>query len=161
MFIMGAKWGQVDTTPAFRAGQLGMDYDGKIYKYLRYLEGAAAVDGVAGEAAYYVKETVATAKNDAYDAVLYQCTSDLTDSNEIGAGIIQATISDEEWGWFQIKGQATMSIALTAGSDGDALTPTGADDGTLDVVVATAADSHICAWAWDATAKIIICDFPM
>ena len=51
-----------------------------------------------------------------------------------------------------------MTIALTAGADGDPLTPTGAADGTLDVVAADT--SHVCAIACDISDKEIICDFP-
>lgn len=72
--------------------------------------------------------------------------------------MIQATIATDTYGWFQIKGAATLTIALTAGADGDNLTPTGSADGTLDV--ATAATDHICAIAGDISDKEIICDFP-
>jgi len=63
------------------------------------------------------------------------------------------------YGWIQIKGPATLTIALTAGADGDSLTPSGAGDGTLDLLDAAETD-HNCAQAIDATAKIIACDFP-
>lgn len=137
------------TTPLYTPGSLGMDHDGKIYKYLEYKEGTAAVDGVSGEVAYYYTL-------DGYK--LFQVTSDLSDSIEIGAGVLQNTMSDGEFGWLQIKGAATLSIALTAGTDGDPLTPTGAGDGTLDLT--TAVTDHICAYAGDISDKEIICDFP-
>lgn len=137
------------TTPLYTPGSLGMDHDGKIYKYLEYKEGTAAVDGVAGEVAYYYTL-------DGYK--LFQVTSDLSDSIEIGAGVLQNTMSDGEFGWLQIKGAATLSIALTAGADGDPLTPTGAGDGTLDLT--TAVTDHLCAYAGDISDKEIICDFP-
>jgi hypothetical protein len=124
---------------------------GKVYKFIQYDEATAAVDGVAGEVAYYVADT-------GYGASVV--TSDLSDSDEIGAGVLQASLSQDEYGWIQIKGGATLSIALTAGADGDILTPTGAGDGTLDVNVATAASTHICAFAVDADQNEIICDFP-
>jgi hypothetical protein len=87
------------------------------------------------------------------------CSSDLSDSIEIGAGVIQANIATETYGWFQIKGAATLTIALTAGADGDPLTPTGSADGTLDV--SSAATDNVCAIAGDISDKEIICDFPM
>jgi len=124
---------------------------GKWYKYMQYVEGTAATDGVAGEVAYYYEDSGHTDN---------KVTSDVSDcTGEIGAGVLQATMSDLEYGWFQIKGNATLSIALTAGADGDSLTGTGAGDGTLDVATAAHTD-HICAQAEDATAKLIICDFP-
>ena len=65
----------------------------------------------------------------------------------------------DQYCWIQIKGAATLSIALSAGADGDPLTPTGGADGTLDVIVATEATSPICAYAIDADQKEIACDF--
>lgn len=127
---------------------------GKIYKFVQYKEGAAATDGVAGEVAYYYTL-------DGYK--LFQVTSDLSDSIEIGAGVLQANVSDNEYCWVQIKGPATLTIALTAGADGDPLTPTGSADGTLDVVANDAASgflSHVCAHAGDISDQEIICDFP-
>ncbi len=121
----------------------------KCYKYVQYKEGAAAVDGVAGEVAYYY--TLDGHK-------LNQVSSDLSDSVEIGAGVLQAIMSDNEYGWIQIKGDATLTIALTAGADGDPLTPTGSADGTLDV--SAAVTDNVCAIAGDLSDKEIACDFP-
>lgn len=121
----------------------------KAYKFVEYKEGAAATDGVAGEVAYYY--TLDGYKNN-------QVTSDLSDSVEIGAGVLTVAMSDGEFGWVQIKGAATLTIALTAGSDGDPLTPTGSADGTLDV--SAAATDHVCAYAGDISDQEIICDFP-
>ena len=122
--------------------------DNKCYKFVQYKEGAAATDGVAGEVAYYY--TLDGYKNN-------QVTSDLSDSVEIGAGVLQANMSEDEYGWVQTKGAATLTIALTAGADGDPLTPTGAADGTLDV--SGAVTDNVCAIAGDASDNEIICDF--
>ena len=151
--ILGIDVTSQNTIPEFIPGQLGVVTDStgtKIYKYLKYDDGTAAVDGVAGEVAYYY--TLDGYKN-------HVCSSDLSDSIEIGAGVIQANIATETYGWFQIKGAATLSIALTAGADGDPLTPTGSADGTLDV--SSAATDNVCAIAGDISDKEIICDFPM
>lgn len=148
-FITGAKWDRVDSSAEFALGTIGMGHDGKIYKYVTYSEEAAATDGVAGEACYYVAAT-GYANSDV--------TSDLSASDEVGAGILQATMSDNEFGWVQIKGLATLSIAFTAGADGDVMTPTGAGDGTLDVTAA--ATSVPCGVAGDASANQLLCDFP-
>lgn len=150
MRIMGIDLTRIDTSAAFELGTVAWDDSGKAYKYLQYKEGTAAVDGVAGEVAYYLA-------TDGYKNS--QVTSDLSDTDEIGAGVLQAIMSEDEFGWLQVKGFATLSIALTAGVDGDPLTPTGAGDGTLDVNVATAANTDICAWAGDASDLEIICDF--
>ena len=151
--ILGIDVTAQSTTPEFVPGSLGVVTDSngtKIYKYLKYDDASAAVDGVAGEVAYYY--TLDGYKN-------HVCTSDLSDSVEIGAGVIQANIATETYGWFQIKGAATLTIALTAGADGDPLTPTGAADGTLDV--SSAATDNVCAIAGDISDKEIICDFVM
>lgn len=121
----------------------------KVYKFVQYKEGTAATDGVAGEVAYYY--TLDGYKN-------HQVSSDLSDSVEIGAGVLQAAMSEDEYGWIQIKGEATLTIALTAGADGDPLTPTGAADGTLDV--SALVTDNVCAIAGDASDNEIICDFP-
>lgn len=134
-------------TPAL--GDVFYGSGNKVYKFVQYKEGAAATDGVAGEVAYYYTL-------DGYK--LNQVTSDLSDSVEIGAGVLQAALSEDEYGWIQIKGAATLTIALTAGADGDPLTPTGSADGTLDV--SAAVTDNVCAIAGDISDKEIICDFP-
>jgi hypothetical protein len=157
MNILGLDLSAIDATAEFKlgtcAGDIGTDGPQKMYKYVKYDAATAAVAGVAGEVAYYA--TVAVAG----DATATIVTSDLSDSDAVGAGVLQASLTDGTYGWVQTKGVATLSIALTAGADGDALTPTGAGDGTLDVNVATAANTDICARAVDVTAQVIMCDF--
>ena len=152
--VMGIDPTAVHDTPEFQLGQLGAIIDDtngtRMYKYLQYDTGAAGADAVAGEVAYYY--TLDGYKN-------FQVTSDLSDSVEIGAGVIQAVMTDGQYGWFQVSGAATLTIALTAGADGDPLTPTGAADGTLDV--SAAATDNICAIAGDISDKEIICTFPL
>ena len=151
-YIMGMILDTIDTTAQFTLGEIGQASNGKVYKYIQYENGAAAVAGVAGEVTYYA--TVAVG-----DATGTIVTSDLSDSDEVGAGVLQAALTDGAFGWIQVSGLATLTIALTAGVDGDALTPTGAGDGTLDVNIVTAANTDICARAMDASAFIIMCDF--
>lgn len=152
--VMGIDPTAVHDTPEFQLGQLGAIIDDtngtRMYKYLQYDTGAAGADAVAGEVAYYY--TLDGYKN-------FKVTSDLSDSVEIGAGVIQAVMTDGQYGWFQVSGAATLTIALTAGADGDPLTPTGAADGTLDV--SAAATDNICAIAGDISDKEIICTFPL
>jgi len=148
--IFVTKLTDVKTTDVEGLGTIRFEGN-KVYKWVQYNEEAAAVDGVAGEVAYY----------DAIDGYkLHQVTSDLTASSSIGAGVLQAIMSEAEYGWIQIKGFATLSIALTVATDDSPYTPTGSGDGTLDINVATAANAHICAWTGDASDKEIICDFP-
>jgi len=142
----------LNTPSGVSLGTIGRDQNGNLHKFIQYEAATAAVAGVAGEVAYYA--TVAVG-----DATGTIVTSDLSDSDEVGAGVLGAALADGEFGWVQVSGLATLTIALTAGVDGDALTPTGAGDGTLDVNVATAANTDICARAFDASAFIIMCDF--
>ena len=89
--ILGIDPTAQSTTPEFVPGSLGAVTDStgtKIYKYLKYDDGTAAVDGVAGEVAYYY--TLDGYKN-------HVCSSDLSDSVEICAGVIQANIATETY----------------------------------------------------------------
>ncbi|MGB1215038.1 MAG: hypothetical protein ACPG4X_16850 [Pikeienuella sp.] len=150
---LGADIDQVFTTlDEGKTPALGDVFHGsgnKCYKFVQYKEGSAATDGVAGEVAYYY--TLDGYKNN-------QVTSDLSDSVEVGAGVLQVAMSEDEYGWIQIKGAATLTIALTAGADGDPLTATGAADGTLDV--SGAVTDVVVAIAGDISDQEIICDFP-
>ena len=149
--VLGIDLTSVSDTAEFRVCQHGavVGSPTKLYKYVQYDTGSAGAAAVAGEACYYY--TLDGYKNN-------QVTSDLSDSVEIGAGILQAIMTDGQFGWVQIKGPATMTIALSAGADGDPLTATGAADGTLDV--SADVTDIVVAIAGDASDKEIICDFP-
>lgn len=126
--------------------------DGKVYKFVRYKTAAGAVAAAIGNACYYYAPGGASA------GATTDVTSDLSDSANLGAGILQSAPANDEYCWIQIKGPATITPSLTAGADGNALTAAGATDGTLDV--AALVTDAICAYAVDASAKIILCDFP-
>ena len=150
---------EFDAASTYKANELGSvakfrdvgdtDYGTAYFKYVQYKEGSAAVDGVAGEVCYYY--TLDGVKNN-------QVSSDLSDSVEIGAGFMHAGPSDAEYLWIQLTGPATLTIALTAGADGDPLTPTGSADGTLDV--SGAVTDNVCAVAGDISDQEILCAFP-
>tara|TARA_B100001939_G_C16921549_1_gene609613 strand:- start:13 stop:477 length:465 start_codon:yes stop_codon:yes gene_type:complete len=150
-YITGMDVTEVSDTATFALGQKGMDASGNTFKYIQYDTGAGSVAAVSGQVAYYYAPSGASA------GAVNVVTSDLSDSAEIGAGVLQSAPTDGQYAWIQIGGTATLSIALTAGADGDPLTPTGAGDGTLDVTAA--ATSPVCAFAIDASAKIIACQF--
>mgnify|MGYP001184554412 CR=1 FL=1 len=131
---------------------------GKAYKFVLYAEGTGALDLVAGDVVYYVDDT-------GYGASTV--TADVSDSTgaEIGAGVAVTTVdTDATYFWIQIKGAATLAVALGGSAgDGHPLTATAAADKAL--TKAAEADTaatyvHVCAVAVDATAKEIICDFP-
>ena len=149
--VLGIDVTSVSDTAEFLLGQHGavVGSPTKLYKYVQYDTGSAGAAAVAGEVAYYY--TLDGYKNN-------QVTSDLSDSVEIGAGVLQAVMTDGQFGWIQISGPATLTIALTAGADGDPLTPTGSADGTLDV--SADVTDNVCAIAGDISDKEIICTFP-
>ena len=141
-----------DTTPKFTPGVVYQASNGKKYKYVQYNTAAGAVAAVAGNIAYYYAPGGVSAGATAV------VTSDLSDSAGLGAGVLQAVLANSEYGWVQVTGTATITPALTAGADGNALTAVGATDGTLDV--SALVTDAIVAYAVDASAKIIMCAFP-
>lgn len=151
-YIMGMDLTAVDSTPKFKAGAIGRTDDGKLYKYVQYETAAGNVAAVAGNICYYYAPSGASA------GATTVVTSDLSDSAGLGAGVLQAVITDGAYGWIQIRGAATITPALTAGADGNALTAVGATDGTLDV--SALVTDAVVAYAVDASAKIIMCAFP-
>jgi hypothetical protein len=151
-YIIGLDETLVSDTAQFKLGQIGQNSDGKKYKYVQYLTAAGAVAAVSGNVAYYYAPSGASAGSTT------TVTSDLSDSAGLGAGVLQSTPTNSQYCWVQITGVATLTTALTAGADGNALTATGATDGTLDV--SGAVTDSIVAHAVDASAKIILCNFP-
>lgn len=124
----------------------------KKYKYVQYNAATAAIAGVAGEVAAIATVAVGGVSG-------HVVTSDYSDSLDIGAGVLQAALTDDYYGWIQVTGPATLTIALDSGADGDALTTdTATTDGSLGVTGALT--DTICAYAIDVSAKIIMCDFP-
>lgn len=157
MISVGLDLARTDATAQYKLGETVETYDGKRYKYVQYETAAGAVAAVANNFCYYYAALGVSAGD------LTKVTSDLSDSAEVGAGVLQAVIADGEYGWIQTWGSATLNLALTAGADGDPLTPTGATDGTLDTVDTTSAataNAHKCAVAVDASAKIIFVTCP-
>lgn len=161
MFITGINPSAVSTTAEFAPGTIGANWSSgafKVYKYVKYSDGTANLDLVAGDVVYYVDDTgygASTVSADVSDA----------SGQEIGAGVVQATVTDDlSYMWIQIKGPATVTEALGGSAgDGDPLTCVGASDKAL--TKAAEADSTgvykpVVAIAVDASAKEIICDFP-
>lgn len=126
-----------------------------VYKWVKFNNGAGSVAAIAGDCAYYYGVS-GDAVTGGYEN--NEVTMDRTDAY-MGAGVFQAIIPDANWGWIQIRGPATLTQALTAGADGNALTHVGAGaDGALDV--SAAVTDAVVAFATDASAKKIVCNFP-
>jgi hypothetical protein len=130
----------------------------KVYKFVKYNDGTANLDLAAGDVVYYVDDS-------GYGA--HTVTADVSDSTgaEIGAGVaVTAVTDDASCFWIQIKGMATTAVALGGSAgDGDPLTAVGAADKAL--TKAAEADTAatykaVVAFAIDASAQEIICDFP-
>ena len=99
-------------------GTIRREPDGKEYKWVRYREGTAALDIVAGDPLGYY--------TDGSDG---DVTADASDTDGVFAGVAMAAVTvDNIYMWIQTKGIATLSSALTAGSVGNAIKyNTGAD----------------------------------
>lgn len=134
----------------FGLGDNYTDGTGRIYKFVLFNNGTGNVAAVAGNMCYYVAET---------GAETFTVTSDLSDSNNIGAGMFMSAPADGEYCWIQVAGPATLTTALTAGADGNALTAVGATDGTLDV--SALVTDFICAVAIDASTRKVILTCPL
>lgn len=159
MATFGAKLTETYTsvngsTPGagFAPGDIYRDESGKKYKFVQYNSGAGAVAAVAGNVAYYYAPGGTSA------GATTVVTSDLSDSAGVTAGALMSAPATGEYCWVQISGPATLTTALTAGADGNALTAVGATDGTLDV--SALVTDHIAAIAVDATAKIVFLTCP-
>ncbi len=125
---------------------------GKVYKFVQYDTGAGPVAAVSGNVCYYYAPGGVSAGSTTV------VTSDLSDSANVGAGVLQSAPTDGQYCWIQIKGPATLTTALTAGADGNAMTPVGATDGTLDV--SALVTDAVVAFADDISEKEIVCMFP-
>lgn len=141
---------QLEEGKGFGLGDNYTDHTGRVYKFVLFNNGTGNVAAVAGNMCYYVAET---------GAETWTVTSDLSDSNNIGAGMFMSAPADGEYCWIQVAGPATLTTALTAGADGNALTAVGATDGTLDV--SAAVTDFICAVAIDASARKVILTCPL
>lgn len=155
MFLAGIDETATHTSAQFKVGTLAANTttDGtKVYKYVLFNNGVGDVAAVAGNVGYYYAPSGASTG-------VVTVTSDLSDSAGLGAGVFCSAPADGEYCWVQVKGKATLTTALTAGADGNALTAVGATDGTLDV--SALVTDAIVAYAVDASAKIVLCDFPL
>lgn len=102
----------------------------KTYLWVQYDD--AGVAAAANKACYYGLG----------DMVNFKVTSDVSDAEgssgakAIAAGVLQAAIADQSYGWIQVGGIATITTDAAAGAAGDAMTGVGANDGGLDVSAA-------------------------
>lgn len=156
MYITGVDPTVVSTTPEFTPGALGLNADGKMYKYVTYDEGTGLLDLVTGDVVYYVDDSGYGANT---------VTADVTDATgaELGAGVVLATVTaDASFFWIQIKGFATLSTTIGGSpGDGDPLTAVAAADKALtQAAETTSVYVSVVAFGIDVSAKEVACDFP-
>lgn len=160
--FMGADVSQTYTsleegkTPAL--GDVYFGSGNKVYKFVQYDEGTGTLDLAEGDVVYYVDDT-------GYGA--HTVTADVSDASgqEIGAGVAAAAVTaTDTYFWVQIKGAATVSTTIGGSAgDGDPLTCVGAADKALTKAAESdtaAVYKPVVAFAVDASAKEVICDFP-
>ena len=129
--------------------------NGKIYKYVNYAQSTIAA--TAGSVVVY-KGSNGYASN-----IVTGDYSEGASANRIAAGVVVGAISTSEnsYVWVQIKGPATLSVTLGGtATDGSPLTVVGASDKAMDLIQVTAATETVFAHAEDASAQIVVCDFP-
>ena len=151
-FITGLA--EVSTTEKDTLGDIRIEGN-KVYKYVQYK--ATAIACIAGRmAGFYTPD----------GHKLNQVTLDTSDQEAtatlLAAGVTQAVIPTDGFGWIQVAGNALMTVAIVAAADGDPLTLVGAtaDIGDLDLHITAVSNSHLCAWAGDVSDKEIIVDCP-
>lgn len=163
MYIMGIDvtkvrpatvQGVAGTGPEFNLGTLGMTSNGKIYKYIQYNVGGNVVAAVAGNVVGYLAPAGSFA---AQGYANNKVTSDVANAL-VAAGVLQAVIADQGFGWVQIRGLALLTPALVSGADGQTLVLSTTTNGTLKV--AAAVTDVAGAIAQSAAGKTIICNFP-
>ena len=129
--------------------------NGKWYKWVKYNDGTANLDVVAGDFLNYLAAT--GYKN----SEVVPDTADADATTPFGAGVAVAAVTvTATFMWIQIKGFVTLSIDPT-GTPGDsnALVPSATDKA---MAIATASDvEHICGHTADDSAKevVLMCPF--
>lgn len=146
--IFETRLSDVNSTDKEGVGVLRFEGN-KIYKYVKYNNGAADITAVANKVVVYHGD-------DGYDD--NEVTPDFSDGAGVCAGTLVGVPADADFCWVQIKGDVILELALTAGADGNAVTAIGAGDGTLDV--SAAVTDHIAGIAIDASLKKVLLDCP-
>ena len=123
----------------------------RVFKWVKYEAGSGSVAAVAGNGVVYHGDNAVILDSEA------DVTSDYSDGAGVVAGVLQAVIADESFGWIQIKGVAVVNLALDSGADGNELI-VGTTDGAF-AVRASAAQMTL-GVALDVSAKIILLDCP-
>lgn len=127
----------------------------KVYKYVEIKNTTATVAGVAGDCVAYFAATGYGNNR----VVLDVSDADATVAFAAGilCGTITGTLTVAEYGWIQIKGPATLNIAVTSGAAGKTFKMT-----TVDKIatVGTAATDNVMGISMNATTGVCLdCPF--
>lgn len=147
--------GLTETSLVDKEGVGAIRFEGnKIYKWVRFKEGTAALDIVAGDFLNYIAATGYEANEVVAD------TADADATTPFGAGVAMAAVTvTDTYMWIQIKGSATLSLDPTGTpADSNALVPSATDKA---MAIATASDvEHVCGHTIDDSAKLVYLDCP-
>lgn len=126
----------------------------KWYKWVKYDDGTANLDIVAGDFLNYLAST-------GYGtSVVVADTANADATTPLGAGVAGAAVTvTNTFMWIQIKGLVTLSLDPTgAAGDGNTLVPSATDKA---MAIATASDlEHHVGQAVDDASKIVYLDCP-
>jgi len=162
MYITGIETTKVTSAQEFALGTIGMNQDGKVWKYVEIKNTTATVAGVAGDCVSYAVDA-------GYN--ISRVVSDVTDAAAapVGAGLLGGTIvgtlAVAEYGWIQIGGRAIANAAIGGTpADGDQLMASTTDkaltrqlySGTTPNIIAIGASVAI---GTDVSAKHVACQF--
>ena len=128
--------------------------DGKWYKWVKYDDGTADLDIVAGDFLNYLASTGYGLSTVVAD------TADADSTTPFGAGVAVAAVTvTATYMWIQIKGLVTLALDPTGTpADSNALVPSATDKA---MAIATASDvEHICGHTVADSDKIVYLDCP-
>ncbi len=146
-----------DTSTSDLEGVGTIRFEGqKIYKWVKFNNGAGNIASVAGgmSYAYAVSKDGVT---QGYENS--EVTMDFTDGL-FCTGVFQAIIADASYGWIQIQGPATLSISIDVGAaDGNMLKMSDAVDGAVEIRAAVTEERAAIATDFDADLVALRCPF--
>lgn len=148
------KLTDVNSTAQEVLGSLRFE-NNKVYKYVEIKNTTATVAGVAGDCVAYFAATGYGNNR----VVLDLSDADATVAFAAGilCGTITGTLGVSEYGWIQIKGAATLSIAVTSGAAGKTFKLTTVDK---TATVGTAATDNVMGISVNATTGVCLdCPF--
>lgn len=156
MIDSGVSVTQTDLTAQFAIGEIYIPGGtNKVYKYIQYVAGAGVIAAVAGNVVGYYAPSGDFA---AEGYTLGKVTSDVSDAL-VCAGVLQAVIAANSYGWIQIRGPATLTTAPVSGADGQTLVLSTTTDGTVKVAAAV---TDVCGMiAQDVSDKTVILMCPI